>query len=306
MLDDDDKAGSKHLSKTAKKKARARERRLAVVPGYISIRLDGSEFRLLRLFSRQRSNDVSCELFGASLQGPRNYHQYIALSYTWGSEDKVANIVVDDKKREVRKNLAQALSALRRDDEDLILWVDALCINQLNVSERNHQVALMAQIYQQAKEVYIYLGETSDHIGSAMQIMREARNDERDSIHLRDALKGLREMLERPWFGRVWILQEAAHASSSTIFCGAQSVSTTLFRNALDAARIKPADHLQAVLDLMQGASRKNDTKVRNEGIASLVNRFKGSEATNERDRIYALRSMSSDASASNYLRPAY
>lgn len=45
----------------------------------------------------------------------------------------------------------------------LVLWVDALCINQKDVEERTSQVQFMGKIYAQCEEVIVYLGDNLDH-----------------------------------------------------------------------------------------------------------------------------------------------
>lgn len=56
--------------------------------------------------------------------------------------------------KRVSPDLVAALKALRQPQEDRYLWIDAICINHANVSEKNHQVAMMPTIYGQAKNVY--------------------------------------------------------------------------------------------------------------------------------------------------------
>ncbi|ORY18787.1 heterokaryon incompatibility protein-domain-containing protein, partial [Clohesyomyces aquaticus] len=264
---------------------------------------------------------VRCEIFSASLQGSDCGQKYVALSYTWGNPDQRAYIIANGARQYVRKNLERALSALRRGDQDVILWVDALCINQENLDERNEQVTLMANIYRNSEDVFIYLGETNPNISLAMDIMRNAEgqgqdtlqtwsSDTKDYIRLKElepldeaelrqfastegAKQGLQDLLSRPWFDRVWILQEAAHARSHRVFCGPRSASSRTLCKSIGIVRIVPKPHCQAVLRILEGGHawwEKRD-------IASLLRRFRGSKATDERDKIYALLSMSSDAS---------
>jgi len=62
-------------------------------------------------------------------------------------------IFCDREEFSVTANLFDALSHLRYFDRPRVLWVDALCINQADVSERNRQVAHMLTIYQAASRV---------------------------------------------------------------------------------------------------------------------------------------------------------
>jgi hypothetical protein len=59
----------------------------------------------------------------------------------------------------VTSNLDVALRYLRLKDQPRVLWIDAICINQHNIQERNKQVAQMRSIYQSARRVCIWPGE---------------------------------------------------------------------------------------------------------------------------------------------------
>ncbi|KAH7213726.1 heterokaryon incompatibility protein-domain-containing protein [Fusarium oxysporum] len=82
---------------------------------------------------------------------------YEALSYTWGEEAASVRILLNGKEFLVRRNLAFALAALRI-SEPRVLWVDALCINQQDTTERNHQVGMMGGIFRRAERVLVWLG----------------------------------------------------------------------------------------------------------------------------------------------------
>jgi hypothetical protein len=62
---------------------------------------------------------------------------------------------------------------LRSPDTDRALWMDALCINQEDVIERNQQVYLMGSIYSQAREVLVWLGPEKDNSDLAMDLFEE-------------------------------------------------------------------------------------------------------------------------------------
>ncbi|KAF5725230.1 het-domain-containing protein [Fusarium mundagurra] len=85
---------------------------------------------------------------------------YEALSYTWGDEKASVRILLNGEEFSVRPNLANALAALRI-SEPRVLWVDALCINQEDIKERNHQVGMMRDIFRRAERVLVWLGRPS-------------------------------------------------------------------------------------------------------------------------------------------------
>ena len=89
---------------------------------------------------------------------------YTCLSYCWGDPNPSCLIEIDDKAFAIGHNLFDFLAAARRTaacDDSLATgpyWIDALCIDQSNVSERNHQVRQMGTIYAQAVQVHVWLG----------------------------------------------------------------------------------------------------------------------------------------------------
>lgn len=118
--------------------------------------LSRDEIRLIRLLPGAWTDDLQCELVYDTLSNVRPYH---ALSYVWGSSKKSRTISLDGNPFAVTINLESTLRHLRRPTENILLWIDALCINQENDSERTHQVNLMGSIYRSSKGVLVYLGD---------------------------------------------------------------------------------------------------------------------------------------------------
>ncbi|KIM94077.1 hypothetical protein OIDMADRAFT_136612, partial [Oidiodendron maius Zn] len=84
---------------------------------------------------------------------------YVALSYVWGGSGAPATIELEGRSFTVTPNLYSALKNLRHRSQNRYLWVDAICINQADMEERNHQVSQMCFIYEQAAAVLMWLGE---------------------------------------------------------------------------------------------------------------------------------------------------
>jgi len=84
---------------------------------------------------------------------------YDALSYVWGAAAGDRPLLCDGRTLLVTPNCESALRHLREKQEQLVIWVDAVCINQEDISERNFQVAIMRFIYNRAQRVYIWLGK---------------------------------------------------------------------------------------------------------------------------------------------------
>ncbi|KAE9362638.1 hypothetical protein N431DRAFT_524964 [Stipitochalara longipes BDJ] len=102
---------------------------------------------------------ISCTLKEISLDAIRDKkHQYEALSYVWGSPAGDREVTCNKRALLVTENCLLALRYLRRKTRKRLLWVDAICINQESIEERNIQVRLMGDVYSLSKHVLIWLG----------------------------------------------------------------------------------------------------------------------------------------------------
>ncbi|ORY16942.1 heterokaryon incompatibility protein-domain-containing protein, partial [Clohesyomyces aquaticus] len=106
------------------------------------------EIRLVELLPGNEEDIIRCKFHRSSL---RDKPDYVALSYRWGDASTTANIHLDGTSFSIRQNLWNFLHQYRihmsQSTEKTIFWIDALCIDQQNTRERNHQVALMRLIY---------------------------------------------------------------------------------------------------------------------------------------------------------------
>jgi hypothetical protein len=84
--------------------------------------------------------------------------EYEALSYTWGDSSDLCDIFLDGHRVEVRYYLEIALRQLRNRATPRILWIDTICIDQINEEELGEQVAKMQIIYSNASKVLVWLG----------------------------------------------------------------------------------------------------------------------------------------------------
>ncbi|KAK3384702.1 heterokaryon incompatibility protein-domain-containing protein [Lasiosphaeria ovina] len=114
------------------------------------------EIRLLSLCPGTNTEPLRCSLSVVSLDHVQSYE---ALSYVWGPADPHTQVVLDGKPFPVTQNLHAVLRRLRRIDESRTLWVDAICINQVDTAEKSVQVALMSAIYSNATGALLWLGE---------------------------------------------------------------------------------------------------------------------------------------------------
>ncbi|KAK4631182.1 hypothetical protein CLAFUW4_03574 [Fulvia fulva] len=168
---------------------------------------------------------------------------YQALSYCWESEEKVCKVVLNGCTVLIPKNLAAALRRLRRTEEvrsGLKIWCDALCVDQDNIAERNHQVSLMGNVYRGALAVVVWLGPSGDESQSAFHSMLQLHHVEnafcwnpepRDRNNCEDWLRGIPwvavlKLFSRTYWRRLWIVQELALNNQMTVFyCGDEQIS---------------------------------------------------------------------------------
>jgi hypothetical protein len=94
---------------------------------------------------------------------------YDAISYVWGSPFPSYQIVCSGNNLPITKNCYDALRSLIRNSKIRTIWIDAVCINQSDSSEKNHQVPLMPDIYGAAKRVYIWLGNGTEDSDEALE-----------------------------------------------------------------------------------------------------------------------------------------
>jgi Heterokaryon incompatibility protein (HET) len=130
-----------------------------------------SDFTIRLLTIQPRLNDdiIRC---GISIVSLANAPPYTALSYRWGSlSSRRFDIDLDGRRFSVLENLWNFLWHQSSKSESSTIWTDYICIDQTSISERNHQVQMMGQIYQKAINVRIWLGEDEDESLSAMKFI---------------------------------------------------------------------------------------------------------------------------------------
>lgn len=80
------------------------------------------------------------------------------------------HIVSNGQTVNIGSELFDALRRVRLPHQQRLLWIDAICIDQQNISERNSQVQNMREIYSRADHVLIWVGEHFS-AGSASQAL---------------------------------------------------------------------------------------------------------------------------------------
>ncbi|KAH6892504.1 heterokaryon incompatibility protein-domain-containing protein [Thelonectria olida] len=231
-------------------------------PSSIYSKLDTSlrQIRLLSLLPALRSSSlIKCDLLTSNLKPAEKFPgehlvdppaaavashpAYEALSYVWGDPSNPIAIKLNNRDVTVTRNLHAALLALRSRTKKRTLWVDALCINQQDLTERAAQVMLMRFIYEESSRVVIFLGPSTKMTEKGLTFVQDFHdrviksNDSeklmqwlfetasKDDLWLTVAL----EILSKAWWSRSWIFQEILCAPAATVHCGRQSVSWAAF-----------------------------------------------------------------------------
>jgi len=194
------------------------------------------EFRLVVVLPR-RAHKLECEIIHSSLI---TCPKYVAISYAWGDGfDKKSITLEDDYDFIVHASLHDALIAVRRFDRSVLVWIDGLCIDQGNVTERASQVQLMDQIYAQAISVAIWLGPEMDDSKRAIRLLEELRGRRRASEWINSVdyqgRAALRSLFKRDYWKRLWVVQEIYYARSKVVYCGSSILPWDLHKRASDA-----------------------------------------------------------------------
>lgn len=183
-----------------------------------------NKIRLLEIFDESEDNPISCALHVASLDD-----EYVALSYMWGDGPPTKSITLNGQPFPIRPNLWDFLHQRRQDQEtdgdSQYLWIDALCINQKNNSEKSRQVAMMGDIYLGALWVQIWLGPEKESLSRAMNILQDIEQNIDEDPTSDIAYEELLELCDHPYWSRAWILQECVLAYGLQLQCGPKQSS---------------------------------------------------------------------------------
>lgn len=273
--------------------------------------IERGEFRLIELAPSNGSEIVECRLRSYSLDG--GYPEYIALSYAWGKNvrDKIINL--NGTRFQVGNNLWWFLHHMRLRNQYVNFWIDAICIDQSNVMERNHQVQTMRKIYSNAQSVSVWLGkgDASSDSDTAMEHLAtrspyEAGNFDFDNFWSLRQAKAILAFCEMNYWRRVWIIQEIMFAKQVTIYCGSKHISWNTFEQLVKDLQaisdIGRENHTPCVSLILASpaiviAKAKAAWGGNLQPLTTLLQLYHDHEATNILDKVYALHGLAKDGS---------
>ncbi|KAH7396534.1 heterokaryon incompatibility protein-domain-containing protein [Phaeosphaeria sp. MPI-PUGE-AT-0046c] len=263
--------------------------------------------------------------------------RYIALSYTWGptaflkgaSASTFYSMTLNDEKISVQQNLHDALVHLgfQVRKRGQLFWVDALCINQNDIPERNEQVRHMKDIYESAANIFAWLGVPCNEQETKLAVKLMSKFNEHIVDTLRDnnndnnflsrsinvthpgfpsepesevwkAWEGITGIFNRSYWQRVWIYQEATTPGEIIFFCGKHAFYVKLlyatigFVEAFSAHPNFPARFAKAMGPTASArnvlSTRLLRSKPEDQVLADQMQVIRNADCTDPHDRVYA------------------
>ena len=313
-------------------------------PSFKSLPNTRTHCRLLCIHPGRTSDPIICTTDVVELaEATGRYH---ALSYCWGSQYRSRPIIRDGQAVNVTPNLESALRRLRAPDVARDFWIDQLCIDQDNTQEKEQQIGLMTDIYRLSCKLLIWLGDDGEEtrkaykiIGRLLKLDPFARPEHKNGIDGRqlgtkgsidlDQLKShglpgakdpgwqeLRNLLSRPWFSRIWTIQEAASAADADFLWGKEyslnwesmvsimrlvweHLPKTLLGSDI-VLRGLPADSVYRITATIRMLDDRNY-----HDLFNLALMYKAYGASKPHDKLYALLNISNSSQVVDYGKPA-
>ncbi len=213
--------------------------------------MGSNKTRIVHIRPGQKTDPFWIGVFPIDLESPDpDTLNYVALSYTW--EDTIRSVPIQVWNSwwtahtiHVTRSLLDALTFPRVPDNWRRVWVDQLSINQADEKEKASQIALMGEIYRKASVVRVWLGLAADDSDLAMSrltnlfkvvyrhvVKAENRARPFDEVVTPQVFeecvgaptktniaswRAISKLLNRPWFSRIWVLQEATALPSRNV-----------------------------------------------------------------------------------------
>jgi hypothetical protein len=206
---------------------------------YSPLTYSNREIRIVTISpSVEKSAPIECTTSEISLDKTPGYY---ALSYCWGDPSITAPMHIDGVEVQVTANLDVALRHFRAAEGELRdkrpqmrWWIDAICINQSDLDERSQQVQLMGDIYSGASRVVVWLGEEGKDGRLALQTIqglfkefgnKDNKTSREETLEALNELDGsardaISSLFERPWWLRLWTVQEFVFGKEVLFTCG--------------------------------------------------------------------------------------
>ncbi|CVL12860.1 related to heterokaryon incompatibility protein het-6 [Fusarium proliferatum] len=222
--------------------------------------LSRDDIRILDVSINGEDSEPICNFRVVPLENPPDY---TAVSYCWDNSTDIARIKFQNgDSLPLSQTLLDLFNSLKERTSKFTVWIDAICINQEDTTEKEFQVPLMGKIYSRSKEVLVWLGNSDDITKNAFRFMKQEENDVETRLEplVRSSsfydkfrslyrkvsqpsrqendeygLESMLLLLQRPWFQRVWVIQEVVAGGNIQVICGEDCVDLSHFSDGVSA-----------------------------------------------------------------------
>ena len=290
--------------------------------------------RLVEVFSDTIDAPLQCRIFPCRLEDAPSL-SYEALSYVWGPQEPLYDLLCGDGKPRVLRigpNLLDALLHLRFhrsiNTNPRVLWIDRICINQDDIEERASQVQLMHAIYRRCQQALVWLGMDDSNTEEAFDCARFIhkncfdwdtpweslalfRSPAVSFADLGNYLSLLAKLTYRPWFERTWTFQEVILPSTVLLVCGKSSMALECLEAAWDPAFRQTRASVNGQARLIFATRNIDDTFLEDGGrlpaddLERLLSFRREAKMSDPRDYVFSLLGLFSP-SVSRSLSPSY
>ncbi|KAL8418644.1 hypothetical protein RB594_002025 [Gaeumannomyces avenae] len=272
---------------------------------YRGLELDkekGSNLRLVSIEPSATATNDDLMVCTLRVKFFQDIPRFEALSYMWGPEtpsDERLEILLNGVRFPVRANLLGALRYLRTEKwtspgqaepGTRLFWIDAICINQQDIEERNQQVPRMRHIYFRAHAVVVWLGADHVEIQNKIPEFKKTPFPESDGPRPKEQVKMVQALQTDKYWSRVWVLQEIGRARKLRVCFGSVWLPWGDFTKLLTLHNCDSNGSGPLWLDLKLRVERQHTLK-------QLLQDHQRSDCSEPRDRVYGLLGLASDAS---------
>ncbi|PSN64192.1 hypothetical protein BS50DRAFT_648118 [Corynespora cassiicola Philippines] len=289
--------------------------------------LANEEIRLFMLFPGSKHDPVRGMIFNAP--SSESAGPYRTLSYEWGTGTDQHHIVTENGLLKIRGPLYKTLVHIRKQKNPIVLWIDAICINQNDEREKTQQIRLLPQIFKYSRCTLAFFGsdnQSDKALETLLQIRTKLDSAKEWPEGLNKVPKNWEKLSKPPlddpiwqeikcffsrtWFLRAWIVQEAVTAPTITIVCGKWMIDWEDLWLALEVIKEEP--HLPAEFSdsWMPFSTLSTLREYEARGLPqfsllALLHTFSYLNSTLKRDRFYSLLGLAEDGDREDF-EPAY
>ncbi|GKU21760.1 unnamed protein product [Fusarium langsethiae] len=191
---------------------------------------------------------------------PEHPTTYTALSYCWGNAVERVEVPCDGEMLSITISLHEALVEITKSRQNEPLWIDQICINQEDMVEKSEQVSKMNVIYDKAETVVAWLGPAVHNTELGIDFVKRVgdvalptatdmfrwdnygETHEETKLERTEALTteqsgelgipfddaeswtAFADFFDRPWYQRMWTVQEIIQARKALVLCGPHSL----------------------------------------------------------------------------------